>query len=423
MSTEGSQKNRWLIALSAVCIHICIGSVYAWSVYTKPIQLAMGWNLTEVTTAFSVAIFFLGLSAAVMGKFVESRGPRVAAALAAILFGLGTVGAGVSIWLESKYALYLTYGALGGCGLGIGYISPVSTLVKWFPDRRGMATGMAIMGFGFASAISGPAIKLLIDITGISATFYILGAIYFVVMFSAALYLAPPPAGYMPERFKQEVASGKKAVQQDLSNMTREESLKTARFYGLWIMLFINVTCGIAVIGVASPLLQEITGITAMAAASAVGIMGIFNGLGRIFWASVSDYLTRPIVYVIFFATQIGAFYFLPTATSVVLFQVLLFYIMTCYGGGFASIPAYIADIFGTKQLGAIHGYILTAWAMAGLVGPTIIAYVKDTTGNYASTLHVFVGFFVVALLVSIAMIFNIKSVKLKNAAIAASEV
>jgi len=403
MSTPLKQKNRWLIVLAAMGIHICIGSVYAWSVYVNPIKSTMGWTLTDVTITFSVA--FLGLSAALLGKFVENKGPRVAATLAAVLFGLGTVGSGFAIAM--KYLLYFTYGVLGGAGLGIGYISPVSTLVKWFPDRRGMATGLAIMGFGFASAISGPAIKILIDEVGIANTFYILGTIYFLVMFASAQYLAVPPEGYMPKNFKPE------KVKVDLASLTREEAIKTGRFYGLWMMLFINVTCGIAIISVASPLLQEVVGISSLAAASAVGLMGIFNGVGRISWASISDYLTRPVVFVLFFATQIVAFYMLTTVTSVLLYSVLVYYIMTCYGGAFASIPAYIGDIFGTKQLGAIHGYILTAWALAGLVGPLIIAYVKDITGSYSDTLYVFVGLFVVALITSIWMMFNIKKVRL----------
>ena len=409
-------KNRWLMVVGAMAIHMCIGSVYAWSVYTTPIQSSMDWTLTDVTITFSVAIFFLGLSAALMGKFVEAKGPRVAATLAAVLFGLGTVGSGLAIALESKILLYLTYGVLGGTGLGIGYISPVSMLVKWFPDRRGMATGLAIMGFGFASAISGPAIKLLIDAEGISSTFYILGSIYFVVMFSAAQYLANPPVGYMPERFSQAIAAGKKTLKVDLVNITRNEAVKTSRFYGLWIMLFINVTCGIAIISVASPLLQEVIGISALAAASAVGLMGIFNGAGRIAWASISDYLSRPVVFIVFFVTQIIAFYLLTTVTSILLFQILLYYIMTCYGGAFASIPAYIGDIFGTKELGAIHGYILTAWALAGLAGPIIIAYVKDTTGSYTSTLYVFVALFFIALITSMLMLANIKKIKTSQA-------
>ncbi|HQS65964.1 MAG TPA: OFA family MFS transporter [Sulfuricurvum sp.] len=405
-------KNRWLVVISAMAIHLCIGSVYAWSVYVNPIQSTMDWTLTDVTITFSVAIFFLGLSAALMGKFVEKKGPRVAATLAAVLFGLGTMGSGLAIALESKILLYLTYGVLGGTGLGIGYISPVSMLVKWFPDRRGMATGLAIMGFGFSSAIFGPTIKILIDSVGVSSTFYILGALFFVVMFSAAQYLANPPQGYMPERFSQAISSGKKKIKVDLVNITRNEAVKTGRFYGLWIMLFINVTCGIAIISVASPLLQEVIGISALAAASAVGLMGIFNGAGRIIWASISDYLTRPVVFIIFFITQIIAFYLLTTVTSILLFQVVLYYIMMCYGGAFSSIPAYIGDIFGTKELGAIHGYILTAWALAGLAGPIIIAYVKDSTGSYTSTLYVFVALFFIALITSVLMLANIKKIK-----------
>lgn len=400
------------MALSAVGVHICIGSVYAWSVYVKPIQEQMQWNLTDVTIAFSVAIFFLGLSAALMGKFVEKNGPRVSALIAASLFGLGTIGSGLAILMESKLLLYFFYGVLGGCGLGIGYISPVSTLVKWFPDKRGMATGLAIMGFGFASAIWGPTIKILIEKVGISSTFFILGATYFVVMFLSALYLQKPEDNFMPEKFKKKLDEGKKKLKKDLAYLSLNEAIKTPRFYGLWLMLFINVTCGIAIIGVASPLLQEVVGISAIAAAAAVGLMGIFNGAGRIFWASLSDILTRPIVYIIFFATQAIAFYMLPSISEILLFQVILYFIMSCYGGGFASIPAYIGDIFGTKELGAIHGYILTAWAAAGLVGPLIISIVKDMTGSYSQTLYVFAGFFLVALLISIMMLINIKAIK-----------
>jgi MFS transporter, OFA family, oxalate/formate antiporter len=409
------EKNRWLMALSAVGVHICIGSVYAWSVYVKPIQEQMSWTLTDVTIAFSIAIFFLGLSAALMGKFVEKNGPRVSAIIAASLFGLGTMGSGLAIMMESKMLLYFFYGVLGGCGLGIGYISPVSTLVKWFPDKRGMATGLAIMGFGFASAIWGPTIKVLIEAVGISGTFFILGALYFVVMFASALYLEKPEEGYLPKKFKKKIKEGKKKLKEDLALLGLNEAVKTPRFYGLWLMLFINVTCGIAIIGVASPLLQEVIGISTIAAAAAVGLMGIFNGAGRIFWASLSDYLTRPVVYIIFFATQAIAFYILPTVTEIVVFQVLLFFIMSCYGGGFASIPAYIGDIFGTKELGAIHGYILTAWAAAGLVGPLIISMVKDSTGSYSQTLYVFAGFFVVAFIISILMLINIKSIEKKK--------
>jgi OFA family oxalate/formate antiporter-like MFS transporter len=410
------EKNRWLMALAAVGVHICIGSVYAWSVYVNPIKTEMNWTLTDVTIAFSVAIFFLGLSAALMGKFVERNGPRVAAILSAALFGLGTAGSGLAILMESKLLLYFFYGVMGGCGLGIGYIAPVSTLVKWFPDKRGMATGLAIMGFGFASAVWGPTIKVLIGEVGLASTFIILGAVYFVIMMGSAMYLEKPEEGYLPEGFKKKIEAGTRTLKTDLAMMGVNEAVKTPRFYGLWIMLFINVTCGIAIIGVASPLLQEVLGVSALVAAAAVGLMGIFNGAGRILWASLSDYLTRPVVYMIFFATEAVAFYVLPSVTEILLFQFILYFIMTTYGGGFASLPAYIGDIFGTKELGAIHGWILTAWAAAGLVGPLIIAIVKDATGSYAQTLYVFSGFFVVALIVSIAMFINIKQHEIKKA-------
>ena len=213
----------------------------------------------------------------------------------------------------------------------------------------------------------------------------------------------------------KKIKEGKKKIKEDLASLGLNEAIKTPRFYGLWIMLFINVTCGIAIIGVASPLLQEVIGISAIAAAAAVGLMGIFNGAGRIVWASLSDYLTRPVVYIIFFFTQAIAFYILPSITEIVIFQFVLYFIMSCYGGGFASIPAYIGDIFGTKELGAIHGYILTAWAAAGLVGPLIISIVKDMTGSYSQTLYVFAGFFIIAFIVSIAMLFNINSIKNKK--------
>jgi len=275
-----------------------------------------------------------------------------------------------------------------------------------------MATGLAIMGFGFASAIWGPTIKILIEAVGISGTFFILGAFYFVIMFASALYLEKPEEGYLPKKFKQKIKEGKKKIKEDLENLTLNEAVKTPRFYGLWIMLFINITCGIAIIGVASPLLQEVLGLSAIAAAAAVGLMGIFNGAGRLMWASLSDYLTRPVVYVIFFLTQIIAFYMLPSIKEIIVFQVVLYFIMTCYGGGFAAIPAYIGDIFGTKELGAIHGYILTAWAAAGLVGPLIISMVKDSTGSYSQTLYVFAAFFIVALIVSILMLINIKQIQ-----------
>lgn len=406
-------KNRWLIALSAVGIHISIGSVYAWSVFTKPLQQQMGWDLKQISFTFSLAILFLGLSAAFLGHFVEKFGPRAAGTLSAVFFGTGIAGAGFAIHIESLLLLYLFYGMIAGIGLGVGYITPVSTLVKWFPDRRGLATGLAIMGFGFASLISSPIMNHLINNYGISNTFYILGAVYFVIILSSAQYLAPPKAGWVPKGLQ---ANGNnpstRKIKEDLRQLTANEAVKTRQFWALWIMLFINITCGIAILAVASPMAQELVGMSAAAAATMVGIMGLFNGGGRIAWATISDYIGRPNVYTLFFALQIVGFFLLPNLTGALLFSVFVYVIMTCYGGGFASIPAYIGDLFGTKQLGAIHGYILTAWAAAGLAGPIFVSWVRETTGSYQGTLVIFSGLFIIALAVSLLIRLDIKKLK-----------
>ena len=406
-------KNRWLIAASAVGIHISIGSVYAWSNFTDPLINEFGWSAKQVQFTFSLAILFLGLSAAFLGHFVEKYGPRKAGLLAASFFGIGIFGSGVAVSMGSLPLLYLFYGALGGIGLGVGYIAPVSTLVKWFPDRRGLATGLAIMGFGFAAAIASPVMDSLIKSVGTANTFYILGASYFIIMVASSLYLEKPPEGWLPEGFKEKQKQSKTTG--DLSQLTANEAIKTSRFYYLWIMLFINVTCGIAILSAAKPLAQESIGLTTTEAAALVGVLGIFNGLGRIGWATVSDYIGRPNTYTTFFVLQIGLFALLPHTTTAILFQVMLAIVYTCYGGGFASIPAYIGDMFGTKQLGAIHGYILTAWAAAGLVGPMFAAWMKDTTGSYAASLTFFAGMFVVALIISIIIRKDIRRLRKEN--------
>ena len=408
-------KNRWLIAASAVGIHISIGSVYAWSVVSKPMMKEFGWSLKEVSLTFSIAIFFLGLSAAFLGHFVEKKGPRKAGTLAAFLFGTGLIGAGFAIHLKSLWMLYLTYGVLGGMGLGTGYITPVSTLIKWFPDKRGMATGMAIMGFGFAALIAGPVMRAIIDSMGIAPVFYILGTVYFILMLASSQYFAPPPEGWAPAGYHESISSGNRKIQKDLAMLTANEAVKTIRFYYLWLMLFINITCGIAVISVASPMAQEIAGMTPLTAATMVGLMGLFNGLGRIGWSSLSDHLGRPAVWVLFFIIQIIAFFTLPSITHALLFQIIIYLILTCYGGGFASVPAYISDLFGTKEVSAIHGYILTAWAMAGIVGPMLASWVRETTGDYKKTLSIFAGLFVAALTTSLLMILNIQRHRKKH--------
>ncbi|QGQ45969.1 OFA family MFS transporter [Metabacillus sediminilitoris] len=404
-----TNKNRWLIALSAIAIHLSIGAAYAYSVYTNPVSEQMGWSKTEVTIAFTIMMALAGSSAALFGKFVERKGPRKSAILAAVLFGLGQAGSGVALAIGSLPVFLLTYGLLSGLGLGIGYISPVSTLVKWFPDRRGLATGMAVLGFGTGALVTAPIASSLMVEIGISNTFYILGASYFVLMILGATYIAPPPEGWMPASMKKDIASGKKVIKKDLQQLTSKEAVKTKRFWMLWIMMLINTTAGIMMISVASPMAQEVVGLSAASAATMVGIMGIFNGGGRLGWAAASDYLSRPTVFIIFFIIQIVAFLTLPFTTNIFLFQLLILLVVSCYGGGFSNLPAFIGDLFGTKQLGAIHGYLLTTWSLGGVFGPMIVSQIREKTDSYTPVFYVFLALIILAFIVSILLKFDIK--------------
>lgn len=403
--------NRWLIAASAVGVHVSIGSIYAYSVFSKPLQETLGWDPTDSAWAFSLAILFLGLAASFLGPTVERIGPRKSGFLSMSLFVLGLLISGVAVHAEMLWMFYLGFGVIGGTGIGVGYICPVSTLVKWFPDRRGLATGLAIMGFGFGSLIAGSLIQYLITHVGLTYTFFLMALIYGSVMSFSANKLQPPPADWQ-QTHRGDAKKPRKAKRADLADLNSFEALRTLRFYFLWIMLFINVTCGIAIISVASPMSQEIAGLTPAAAAAMVGLMGLFNGIGRLGWASLSDLLGRPLTYTAFFAIQIVAFLLLPHISHAILFQVMIFLIMTCYGGGFASIPAYIGDLFGTRSLASIHGNVLTAWAAAGLAGPLIAARVRETTGGYSGMLIVFVAFFVVALICSLLIQYNIRHIR-----------
>ena len=369
-------KNRWLIALSAIGIHICIGSVYAWSVLTKPIMEAMGFSLKDVTWTFSLAILFLGLSAGFLGSYVEKYGPRRSGLVSATFFSLGMFGTAFALKQESLTLMYLFYGVIGGIGLGTGYITPVSTLVKWFPNNRGLATGLAIMGFGFASLIAGPVMQILIAKYGLINNFLILGCVYFVVMVSSALYLEPPKTAPMPE------APTKHTINQPLvtgPQYTAKEAMHTWMFAALWWIFFTNITCGI----------------------------GLLNGGGRIAWSTLSDYIGRRNTYVLFFAIQIVAFYLLASVTDSFMFQALIFIIITCYGGGFSCMPAYLSDLFGTKQLSAIHGRILTAWGLAGIAGPLILSLIYERTHSYSLTLYFFSGCFVLSLIIALILKFK----------------
>ena len=392
-------KNRWLIVLAAIGIHISIGSVYAWSVLTKPIMESMGFTLQQVTWTFSLAILFLGTSAGFLGSYVEKMGPRRSGLVAAAFFGTGMLGTAYALHVHSLNLMYLFYGVIGGIGLGTGYITPVSTLVKWFPNNRGLATGLAIMGFGFASLVAGPVMQLLIARYGLVENFIILGIAYILVITASALYLEPPK---MPELSK---TAGKFKVEIDTrGQFTVQQAMKTWHFYALWLVFFLNITCGIGLLAVASPMAQEVIKMSPLAAASMVGIIGLLNGGGRIVWSTISDYIGRKNTYIAFFVIEIIAFYLLATVTDSFLFQALIFIIITCYGGGFSCMPAYLSDLFGTKQLSAIHGRVLTAWGLAGIAGPLLLSKLYEATHSYATALYFFSGCFVVSLAVAVLL-------------------
>lgn len=409
-------KNRWLIALSAVAIHLSIGGAYAYSVYKRPIVESMGWSETQVTLAFTIMMGLAGSSAAIFGKFVERNGPRKSSMVAAILFGLGQFGSGVAISIDSVPLYLLTYGVLSGLGMGIGYISPVSTLVKWFPDRRGLATGMAVLGFGAGALITAPVAASLMQSMGISTTYYILGIGYFVLMMLGSSYIAPPPANWMPSNMKAAIDSGKKKVKKDLAQLTAKQAIRTKHFWMLWTMKLINTTAGIMMISVASPMAQDVVGLSVAGAATMVGIMGLFNGGGRLGWAAASDYLGRSNVFIIFFVIQLSAFLLLPHTTSTLVFQLLILLVVSCYGGGFSNLPAFVGDLFGTKQLGAIHGYLLTTWSLGGVCGPILVNSIRQATGSYNPVFYTFTALISIAFLLSLWLRFDIKRVQKQQA-------
>ncbi len=408
-------KNRWLIALSAIAIHLSIGAAYAYSVYINPIRDLLGWSVTGITLSFTIMMALAGFAAAFFGSFVEKHGPRKSALLAATLFGLGQAGAGIAVAINSLPLFLLTYGVASGLGMGIGYISPVSTLIKWFPDRRGLATGMAVLGFGTGALITAPIAVSLMGLIGITATFYILGFSYFIIMVLGASYIAPPPKDWMPEGMKQAIESGKKVMKKDLAQLTAKEAIKTRRFWMLWSMMLINVTAGIMMISVASPMAQEVVGLTAAGAATMVGLMGIFNGGGRLGWAAISDYIGRPTVFITFFVLQLIAFLTLPNIANVIVFQALVFIVVSCYGGGFSNLPAFIGDLFGTKQLGAIHGYLLTTWSLGGILGPLLVSMIRERAASYIPVFYVFTGLILIAAVISILLQLEIKRIEAGN--------
>ena len=388
-------RNRWLIALAAIGLHISIGSVYAWSVLTRPIMTDMGFTMSQTTWTFSLAILMLGLSAGFLGSFAEKIGPKKSGLLSMLFWVAGLLGTAYALSIHNLTLLYLFYGIIGGIGLGIGYITPVSTLVKYFPNRP----GLAIMGFGFASLIAGPLMQFLVAQVGLVNNFIILGVIYLVVMGASSLYLKAPQPKQPPRTTKD-----KSTMYVHNHGMLANDAMKTWQFGALWWIFFINITCGIGLLSLASPMAQETIGMTPTAAASLVGIIGIFNGGGRIAWSTISDYFGRAQTYILFFIIQIIAFYVLGETNNALTFQVLILLIITCYGGGFACMPAYLADLYGIRQLSTIHGRILTAWGLAGIVGPMLVSYFHEAGYGYTTALVCFALLFVLNTIIAIIL-------------------
>jgi len=386
--------SRWLAPPAALSVHLCIGQAYAFSVFNDPLTRIIGisasaaddWKLTELGWIFSLAIVFLGLSAAFGGKWLEKVGPRLTMFVAACCFGGGFFIAALGIKLHQIGLLYLGYGVVGGIGLGLGYVSPVSTLIKWFPDRRGMATGMAIMGFGGGAMIGAPLAVRLMDqfksatSVGVMEAFWVMGGLYFCSMLIGALTIRIPPDGWQPANWTPPAVANKMITDK---HVHIDQALRTPQFYLLWLVLCLNVSAGIGVLGQASVMIQEMFkgSVTPAAAAGFVGLLSLFNMGGRFFWSSASDYLGRKHTYMIFFAVGAVLYATIPTmgmAGNMAMFVLLYALIMSMYGGGFSTIPAYLADIFGTRFVGGIHGRLLTAWSTAGVLGPVLVNYLRE---------------------------------------------
>ncbi|MEM5327357.1 OFA family MFS transporter [Paraburkholderia sp. JHI2823] len=385
--------SRWMVPPAALAVHLCIGQAYAFSVFNAPLTKVIGitqsaaddWSLTTLGWIFSIAIVFLGLSAAFAGKWLERVGPRRTMFTAACCFGGGFLVSALGVYLHQIVLLYLGYGVIGGIGLGLGYVSPVSTLIRWFPDRRGMATGLAIMGFGGGAMIAAPLSVMLMKhfasetSVGVAQTFVVLGIAYFISMTIGAIAIRVPAPNWKPAGWTPPVVAKKLVSSQ---HVHIDQALKTPQFYLIWLVLFLNVTAGIGILGQASVMIQESFKDTVSAAAAAgfVGLLSLFNMGGRFVWASASDWVGRKNTYFIFFVLGAVLYYAVPQfaqSGNIVLFVLAYCLILSMYGGGFSTVPAYLADMFGTAFVGGIHGRLLTAWAAAGVAGPVLVNYVR----------------------------------------------
>ena len=393
-SSGSAGGNRVLIAIAGVVIQVALGAVYAWSVFRVPLTENYGTSVSAVNLTFSIAILSLGCAAFFGGLLMARVGPKLVAILSGVLYGAGIFLA--SFATESLTLLYLTYGVLAGVGIGLGYIVPIATLVKWFPDKRGFITGVAVAGFGAGALVTAPIARYLVGSVGLFPTFAILGIIYLVMVIGAALFLKNPPEGWKPEGWEPPPAE--QTVDRSGIDYGLGGALKTWQWYALWALLFLNVTAGIAIISEASPMAQELTGVEPLVAAGLVSIISIANGAGRFLWAWLSDAIGRKWVFLTMYLLQAVLFFLIPIigGTYFVL-AILAFVIVSCYGGGFGTMPAFNADYFGSKNVGTIYGLMITAWGFGGVLGPLLISRVVDATGGYQNAFYILAGLMLVS--------------------------
>ena len=382
--SESMRTNRWGIAVAGFCLQVALGAVYAWSVFRVPLAKQFGWSISEVTLTFTISIFVLGIAAFFGGLWLNRSGPRVVAVTGGLLYGLGVFLASFSD--HKLWWLYVSYGVIGGIGVGLSYIVPVAVLLKWFPDKRGLITGIAVGGFGAGALVTAPVATRLIQHVGVLQTFAYLGIAYLIVTVVGGYFMQNPPDGWTPEGWTPTVSQ---AAQRAARDYTLREALGTWQWWALWLLLFLNTSAGISVISQEAPMFQELAWVSAVVAAGMVGIVSIGNAFGRVFWAWVSDSITRRMAFLVMFLLQVVLFWALPGIHSAALLTTVAFIILMCYGGGFGTMPAFAADYFGSKNVGPIYGLMLTAWGFASAFGPLLIASMRQASGVYRGGLHV----------------------------------
>ncbi len=399
MANENLESKRWFIALAGVVIMLILGTVYAWSVFVKPIVAAQGWEMKVVSRVFMLIIGVIGISAAFGGILVDKKGPKFVAILGAILYGTGVLLGGIALHTGSFWFLLIGYGVIGGIGNGLAYVVPIATLIRWFPDKRGLITGLAVMGFGFGAFFIGMIIPGLINKVGVANAFLVLGAIYLILNLLASITLKNPPAGWLPKGFTPASTTVSAA-----DSFSWTEASKAPQWYMLWCMLFLNVTAGMGLLSKLSPMAQEVIKFAqniddpaklAIMGGGVLATASIFNGLGRLFWAAVSDKIGRKGTYMVMFLTQAILYILLPQITSVLVFTIIACYLLSCLGGGFAVMPAFAADSFGPTYIGKVYGFLLTAWGAAGVVGGFVFAQFDKQQSLYTAAGCLILGFFI----------------------------